>query len=249
MVLRFIRRISCLERCAVPQALLLVLKTSERCAINITQNPANRSESSCDHFFHLNACFYFGGAAPNATLSFIMTSFVQYILIVGTILFISSSIALPGLPLMNISSNSTLATLDTQQLNNAYQCYEPHLVSKDRRAKTLDCIRAAAFLPNLHETGDFTRDSDPDDPFAMPHEVIYGTCRVNVDVRFGRPDESSWTVINIALRKVIDACRIKVGGEWTGGDTTAGSDGRIIIRAENKNWRSTNVASEKRTIL
>ena len=172
-----------------------------------------------------------------------MKSVFRYILI--TTLFMSSSIALPALPLVNISSNLTLDALETNELNNPYQCYEAHL-GRDRRAKTIDCLRAAAFLPNLHDPGDFHRGTDLEDPFALPYDVTHGTCRVKIDVRFGRPDRSSWIVINIALRKIIDACQFVIGGERTGGETTAGTDGRIIIRAESKTWPNTNVASSER---
>ena len=154
----------------------------------------------------------------------------------------SLSLASPALPLVNTSSYSSLEILDIDALNNNYQCYETHLI-KDRRAKTIDCLKAAAFLPNLHDVGTFYRGTDPADPFALPYEEKSGTCRVKIDLKFGRPDQSSWIVINIALRKVIDACQFVVKGERTGGETTAGTDGRIIIRAESSTWPTTNIAS------
>ena len=167
-----------------------------------------------------------------------MKSFLHYIIISTTTLFLSHSLASPTLPLVNISSNFTL----NNELNDSYQCFEAHL-RKDRRAKTLDCLRAAAFLPNLHESGAFHRGGDPEDPFALPYNVVYGTCRVKIDVRFGRPDQSSWLVIYMALRKIIDACQFAIGGERTGGETTAGNGGRITITAESQSWPNTNVAS------
>ena len=170
-----------------------------------------------------------------------MKSFFHYIIVSITTLFMNPSLASPTLPLVSISSNVTL----NNELNNSYQCFEAHL-RKDRRAKTLDCLRAAAFLPNLHDPGAFHRGGDPDDPFALPYNVVSGTCRVKIDVRFGRPDQSSWLVINMALRKIIDACQFALGGDRTGGETTAGTGGRIMITAESESWPNTNVASTER---
>ena len=169
-----------------------------------------------------------------------MKSFYQYILLFATTL--CSGLVLPDLSLVTVNSSSSLDTLEFNPLNNNYQCYEAGLI-KDRRAKTIDCLKAAAFLPNLHDKGDFYRGSDHEDPFALPYVEVSGTCRVTIDLRFGRPDESSWIVINIAVKKILDACQLKPGGERTGGETTAGAGGRIIVRAENSQWRTTNVAS------
>ena len=185
------------------------------------------------------------GPAQKASSPFAMKSFSHYILLFATTLFVSSSLASPTLPLVNISSNFTPSTLGFDELNNNYRCYEAHLLT-DRRAKTIDCLRAAAFLPNLHETGNFYRGSDPADHFALPYVEVYGTCRVKIDLMFGRPDQSSWLVINMALRKVIDACQLAIGGERTGGETTAGSGGRITVTAESIKWPTTNVASTER---
>ena len=151
--------------------------------------------------------------------------------------------AWPALPIpSNKHTNTSLASLNISELGNPYQCYEPHL-RKDRRAKTIDCLRAAAFLPNLHEGGIFHRGDDLDDPFNLPHIVTVKTCRIKFDLRFGRPDFSSWIVLNLALRKILDACQLTLGGERTGGQTTAGSAGMISLTAENVNWPETNAAS------
>ena len=159
------------------------------------------------------------------------------------ILLIRCVWAWPAIPLLNIKHNQTLLpSLNASELANPYQCYEPHL-RKDRRAKTIDCLRAAAFLPNLHEPGVFHRGDDIEDPFSLPHTVIVKTCRIRFDLRFGRPDVSSWIALNLALRKILDACQISLGGERTGGQTTAGSAGMIILTAENANWPETNAAS------
>lgn len=165
------------------------------------------------------------------------------VICMAIILFIRCVWAWPALPILNTKHNHTsLASLNATELGNPYQCYEPHL-RKDRRAKTIDCLRAAAFLPNLHEPGIFHRGDDLDDPFNLPHTVIVKTCRIKFDLRFGRPDVSSWIALNLALRKILDACQLTLGGERTGGQTTAGSAGMIILTAENVNWPETNAAS------
>ena len=172
-----------------------------------------------------------------------MKSNSQYDVICMAILLIRCVCAWPALPILNTKHNYTsLASLNASELGNPYQCYEPHL-RKDRRAKTIDCLRAAAFLPNLHEPGVFHRGDDLEDPFSLPHAVNFKTCRVKFDLRFGRPDVSSWIALNLALRKILDACQISLGGERTGGQTTAGDAGMIILTAENVNWPETNVAS------
>ena len=174
-----------------------------------------------------------------------MKYFSFYISFLATTLIVSSSLASPALPLVNISSDILTNILGSDELNNNYRCFEAHLLT-DRRAKTIDCLRAAAFLPNLHDAGDFYRGNNPADPFALPYTEVYGTCRVKIDLMFGRPDQSTWLVINMALRKVIDACQFAIGGERTGGETTAGTAERITITAESTKWPTTNVASAKR---
>ena len=164
-------------------------------------------------------------------------------LICMAILFLRCVWAWPTLPILNFKHNHTsLASLNATELGNPYQCYEPHL-RKDRRAKTIDCLRAAAFLPNLHEPGIFHRGDYFEDPFSLPHTVIFKTCRIKFDLRFGRQDVSSWIALNLALRKILDACQFTIGGERTGGQTTAGNAGMIILTAENVNWPETNAAS------
>lgn len=60
------------------------------------------------------------------------------------------------------------------------------------------------------------------------------------DLGFGRPDQSALLVINMALREIIDTCQLAIGGEQTGGETAAGSGGRITIGPESKKWPITN---------
>lgn len=153
--------------------------------------------------------------------------------------FIDGNLASPTSPVLNIAQNLTSVT----NLSNDYQCYEPHIL-KDRRAKTIDCIRAAAFLPNLHDVTTFHRGDNAGDPYALPYTEVSGTCRVKIDLKCGRADQSTWLVIKMALRfDVIDTCQLTMGGERTGGQTTAGSGGRIIISAENVKWPQSNAAS------
>jgi len=171
------------------------------------------------------------------------------ILLLITTIFIDYNLASPTPPILSTNQNSTsLNSVDVNvtNLRNDHQCYEPHLL-KDRRAKTMDCIRAAAFLPNLHEVSIFHRGSNRGDPYALPYSEVSGTCRVKIDLKYGRADQSTWLVIKMALRfDVIDTCQLAMGGDRTGGQTTAGSGGRIIIIAENVKWPESNVASAKR---
>jgi hypothetical protein len=175
-----------------------------------------------------------------------MKVFSESIVLFTATFLIASSFASPATPITIINQNVTFldninATIT--DLRNDFQCFEPHL-AKDRRAKTMDCIRAAAKLPNLHEVATFHKGSNQDDPYAVPYSESFGTCRVTIDLRFGRPDESSWLVINMVMRfKVIDACSLRLGGERTGGQTTAGSGGRITITAENVKWPQSIFAS------
>lgn len=175
-----------------------------------------------------------------------MTAFSQYVLLFAATYLIGSILASPALPLLNIDQNSTaLNIFNLTDLNNDYQCYEAHLLN-DRRAKTIDCLRAALFLPNLHEEGTFHRGSNPQDLYALPKIQVFQTCRVQIDLKFGRADKSTWLAIHMALRGVIDACQFKMSGGRTGGQTTAGNAGRITITAESVTWHEQHVASAKR---
>jgi len=70
---------------------------------------------------------------------------------------------------------------------------------------------------------------------------------VKIDLKYGRADQSTWLVIKMALRfDIIDTCQLAMGGERTGGQTTAGSAGRIVITAENVKWPQSNAASARR---
>lgn len=159
-------------------------------------------------------------------------------------------LASPASLFTDIDRNSTslneIIVNDTDLLHNDYKCWEPALL-KDRRAKTLDCIRAAGLLPNLHDEATFHRSSEASNPYAMPYVVSSGTCRVKIDVKYGRPDQSTWSVIKMALRfDVIDTCQLSLVGERTGGQTSAGNGQRIIITVENVKWPNSIVATAKR---
>lgn len=53
---------------------------------------------------------------------------------------------------------------------------------------------------------------------------------MKIDLKFGRPDVSSWTAINIAAGKVMAACAIgSSDAGTTGGETSAGNGDRIVI--------------------
>ena len=174
-----------------------------------------------------------------------MRDIVQFMLSLAGILNIKSVLASPALILPNLDAhhNSTSnARFNISSLGNPYQCYEPGL-RKDRRANLLDCLKAAAFLPNLHEEGLFHRAHDPEDPFALPVILTVKTCRIKIDTRYGRSDISDWMVIYLALRKIFDACRTSLNGERTGGETTAGTAGLITITAESASWLLADPAS------
>lgn len=75
--------------------------------------------------------------------------------------------------------------------------------------------------------------------------LTFKTCRIKIDLRFGRGDESSWLAINLALDRVLHACRLTHSGERTGGQTTAGNADLIVITAENVKWPAANLASAR----
>lgn len=171
---------------------------------------------------------------------------VQNFLVCIGFQLINSVLASPALPILAVNHNHTALTgLNTSSLGDRYRCFEPEFKLVDRRANIVDCLRAAAFLPNFHEPGVFHRADDPDDPFALPYQMTIKTCCIKIDLDFGHPDLSSWIAINLALRKIIDACQIRPGGSRTGGQTWAGNGGYIVITAENPKWRGASLASMK----
>lgn len=126
-------------------------------------------------------------------------------------------------------TNPSNLTLPIPTLSDPYSCFGAYLFN-DRRAKVSDCTRAAAFLPNRHESGSFHLGDSKTDPFALPYVETYYSCTIKIDLRFGRPDEGSWISLNIAASKIIKACLV---GQYplgqTGGFTTAGTEGRIAV--------------------
>lgn len=167
---------------------------------------------------------------------------VQSFLVCVGVQLINSALASPALPIHQ--NHTALTGLSTSSLGDKYQCFEPEFFV-DRRANIMDCFRAAAFLPNFHQPGLFHRGNDPDNPFALPYQMTIKTCRIKIDLDFGHPDQSSWIAINLALRKIIDACQLKPGGSRTGGQTWAGNAGYIVITAENSKWRGASLASKE----
>ena len=141
------------------------------------------------------------------------------------------------------SSNATIVnTTSTTILGEPYKCFEMHFIRTDRRANRRDCHRAVGSLPNIHTPGIFHRAQSQMDPFAMPRIKTSGSCRVTIDVQFGRPDESTWQSVGMAIDKVINACAFGYGqGASTGGETTAGSEGRIMITVEKSSGRGVGV--------
>ena len=176
----------------------------------------------------------------------VMQIFSRSILLFAATNLIQYSLTSPASPIVNNNRNLTLPDKvhhNFTNLHNDHRCYEPALW-KDRRAKTMDCIRAASLLPNLHDVAMFRRGLDPGNPYVLPYSETYKTCRVKIDLLYGRADRSAWFVIKMALRfDVIDTCQLTVGGERTGGQTTAGLEERIIITAENANWPEQSIAS------
>jgi hypothetical protein len=174
-------------------------------------------------------------------------SFLRSFIIIAT--FIDCCLASPTPPTLDVNQNLTLlnnVNVNITSLSTDFQCYEPHIFT-DRRAKTLDCIRAAASFPNFYDVNTFHKGSNPSDPYAVPISQVSGTCRVGIDLKYGRADQSTWLSIKMALRfDIIDNCQLDMSGGRTGGQTTAGSGGRIIITAESVKWPQSNTALAKR---
>lgn len=139
-------------------------------------------------------------------------------------------------PLTSASNgNSGPATSDlrARALDNWYTCFDGK-ATDHRRARFNDCARAAAQLPNLIEPSTFHRGGDAGtDPYALPTTKVHNSCQIKVDLRFGRPDESSWVAINVALSKIMAACSGGYGAyETTGGEILAGKGNFILVTVE-----------------
>ena len=214
-------------------------------SISVALNPLislRRDTSLYGQDYH----FLFIGWIARCNLTVAMKLCVQSFLMCVGVQLINTVLASPALPILAINQNHTALTgLNTSRLGNRYQCFEPEFKFVDRRAYIMDCLRAAAFLPNFHQPGLFYRGNDPDDPFALPYQMTIKTCRIKVDLDFGHPDHSSWIAINLAVGKIIDACKLRTRGSRTGGQTWAGNAGYIVITAENSKWRGASLASKK----
>ncbi|KAF6234679.1 hypothetical protein HO173_007305 [Letharia columbiana] len=162
---------------------------------------------------------------PECILPILLTTF----LVANSINASPINNALDLLSLAATTTPPSNLTLPIPILGDPYSCFDAYLFN-DRRAKVSDCTRAAAFLPNRHEPGTFHRGDSDADPFALPYVETYHSCSVKVDLKFGRPDEGSWLSVNIAVKKIIEACMV---GQYpigqTGGVTTAGTEGRIAV--------------------
>ncbi|KAI4228569.1 MAG: hypothetical protein L6R36_001522 [Xanthoria steineri] len=133
------------------------------------------------------------------------------------------------------SRDSSPATSDlrARAVDNWYTCFDAK-GTDHRRARFNDCARAAAQLPNLIEPSTFHRGGDAGtDPYALPTTKVHNSCQIKVDLRFGRPDESSWVAINVALSKIMAACSGGYGAyETTGGEILAGNGNFIMVTVE-----------------
>ncbi|KAI4253996.1 MAG: hypothetical protein L6R42_007357 [Xanthoria sp. 1 TBL-2021] len=133
----------------------------------------------------------------------------------------------------NNKSSPATSNLKVRALDNWFACFDAKATSH-RRARFNDCARAAAQLPNLIELNVFHRGGDPGtDPYALPKIKVHKSCQINIDLRFGRPDESSWIAINVAVSKIMAACSAGYGAsETTGGELAAGNENFIIVTVE-----------------
>lgn len=123
----------------------------------------------------------------------------------------------------------------TTRLGNAFECFDASIFSSSRRANYGDCARAIALLPNFHVPGEFTPGWNPDsNPWALPHQKIWLTCQVTVNLKSGyNSEESSWLSINVAGEKIMNACQVSYGDHAkTGGETTVGTGGGISVTLE-----------------
>ena len=157
------------------------------------------------------------------------------------ILFAHASPASPTLNITAVTHNSLYYPL----VGDPTECYHVKFWHS-RRARLLDCTRAAAQLPNLHTTGIFRTGGDPRfDPFALPRAEQFGSCEVKISLSHTRQDESTWQAISIGAQKIISACTIGYGvGATTGGETTAGLHQMIHISVRDPERPTPSVITE-----
>ena len=148
-------------------------------------------------------------------------------------------------------------SLDANSFEDLYRCFDTKATMR-LRTRSNDCARAAAQLPNLYAVNSFHRGGDPEqDPYALPKIRIFNTCQIKIDLRFGRPDESSWSVINQATIKIMAACLFgygqsaNTGGEIRAEDfiiiTVEKAQARVLGAEANRN--DTVVATERRRAM
>ncbi|KAI4252459.1 MAG: hypothetical protein L6R42_007954 [Xanthoria sp. 1 TBL-2021] len=139
----------------------------------------------------------------------------------------------PSSSAINDSSNPATANLKVRALDTWFTCFDAKATSY-RRARFNDCARAAAQLSNLIEPNVFHRGGDPGtDPYALPRIKVHNSCQIKIGLRFGRPDESSWIAINVAVSKIMAACSAGYGAsETTGGELAGGNENFIIVTVE-----------------
>ncbi len=166
----------------------------------------------------------------------IMTILIQIALLLATHLFLSFSQTLSILSPQNFTTS--LTTLVTEPVK--YQCYPARLLSHDGRANTYDCARAVWSLPGTTTPGVFHTGGNPDqDPFVLPLTTKNGSCQVNVGLKFGRDDGSSWPSIALAASRVIMSCAV--------GDIRVGQTGGIAILGTNE-FLTVSVGSPPRAV-
>lgn len=156
-----------------------------------------------------------------------------YLLTLTSTLITSASTS-PTPPTLTLNQPDLASNLTTNPLGNPFECWNAALYHS-RRASLSDCASAIALLPNLDAHHVFTVGFAPNvDPYTLPRIHTFGHCQVSITMasRDSR-DESSWAAINVAALKVVQACAMGYGpNARTGGETTAGTEGRIRVDVE-----------------
>lgn len=125
------------------------------------------------------------------------------------------------------SSRMDLTVLPSALLGFTYACYPAKLIFHDQRAKTLDCANAIWALPNHQMPGDFhIGGAQSQDVFSLPLTSSHGSCAVNIRLKFGRNDYSSWPESALAATRIVFNCAV--------GDTRQGQTGGQAEIGENK---------------
>ncbi len=125
--------------------------------------------------------------------------------------------------------NSTTTNVNVSSSGAANPiCYDDTHITL--HPNTQDCLRAHGILPGGEGSGMFHREG-PDDGFRVPVFASSGTCTIVVNLEsFTRADISSWNIISLRTRSLIEICSVGRSSEAkTGGYTHVGLGRRIRI--------------------